>query len=815
MSRKKSSRKTVSGNARPAGAGFDPDGFRYYFPVLALILLIAVVILFSDFIFSDQMMYGSDMINAGIFFRHFYVEYFQVHGTVPVWNPYIFGGMPFIDAFHGDIFYPLSVLKFIGNFYRNLGLTLVLHIFMAGLFMYFTARQFRLSRVAATMAAVAYGFSGFLISLVTPGHDGKIFVTTLFPLTILFLDRAFEKKPILNFTLLGLVIGIIILSPHPQLSYYALWALAFYGIFKLVLRFRETRSLTAVVKPGALLAAAVAVGLMISAVQFYPGYIYTTEYSPRADTKQGYDWATSWSMHEEEAFSQIVPEFSGTDAGEGSHYWGKNAFKDNSEYVGIVALFMAMIGLFFYRRKEGIFFGGLALFALIYALGDTTPLFRLFYYIIPKVKSLRAPSTIMFLFLFSISLLAGMGMHYLIERGRQLPAVTARRLKIYLLVVPGVLLLGAFLFAAAGESMLSLYTSIFYGAAKTTAVGQGVTKWNLALMNLPGITGGLWTVFLLTALAAGAVWLYLSRKAGLVILLLLPLLGVVDGIRFNSRFVNTYDGSRDFNDNQLTQYLSSKPGKFRVFNARVLSQNNLPFHGIEVVTGYHGNQLRWYDDLLGGPNVRNLGNPRFLNLVGAEYILAPTGRFPSDYFGPEALSTELNFGQVSLYKNANALPRAFLADRYEVIPERQEIYPRVLEGTEDLERLVYLEEEPPLAITPDSGLMPAARIESYANDSVLIDINADHNALLVVTDNYYYAWEAFVDGVKTDVLRADGSFRAIPVAAGAGKVLLKYNRARNNGARLISLLTLLGVAVILLFCLVKYLVYDKKEAATI
>jgi hypothetical protein len=781
--------------------GSDPDKFKYYPLAAVAVLFIGVIIMFRNFIFSDDMLYGSDTIIAGIFFRHFYVEFVRLFGSVPVWNPYIFGGLPFVDAFHGDIFYPLSILKFFGNFYRALGMNLVIHIFLAGVFMYLAARQFRLSRASATLSAAAYAFSGFLTSLVAPGHDGKIFVTALFPLTILFLDRAFEKKPALNFSLLGLVIGAIILSPHAQLSYYSLWAIGFYGLFKLILLYRQSRSAMTVARPAILLVGAVIVGLMISAIQFYPGYIYTTKYSPRADTKRGYEWATSWSMHEQEAVSLIIPEFAGSDVGEGNYYWGKNAFKDNSEYAGIIPIFLAFIGLFFARRKEAYFFGGLALFSLIYALGDTTPLFKLYYYLIPNVKSLRAPGTIMFLFLFSVSLLAGMGLQYIIDQGRELTESSRKKLYRYLTIFPGVLLFFAILFSAAGETALSMHTSLFFSDIKSQAIGQAnLTKWDLAVMNLPNVQTGFWIVTVLTALSAGGLFLFLSRRAGAYALLIIPFLTMVDGIRFNSRFIKPYDYRQQFSPSPLTNYLNSLPGKFRVLNLGAVQEDYLPFFGIETVVGYHGNQLRWYDDLLGGPSLSNKGNPNFLNLVGARYILAnKNAKLPPDYFGPGSLTVEKDFGGVILYKNSAALPRAFLVGQYEIIPDRKNIYPRILSGNEDLFRKAFLEEAPPIAVSSGDTILPTAEIASYANDSIAIDVQAPANCLLILIDSYYPAWEAYADGIKTPVMRANGSFRAVPVKAGTKQVVFKYNRKMNNRGKALTLAGLLIVAGVLAF----------------
>ncbi|MCK4460764.1 MAG: hypothetical protein KAW46_03115, partial [candidate division Zixibacteria bacterium] len=418
-----------------------------------------------------------------------------------------------VEAFHGDIFYPLSVLKFFGSIYRMLGLNLVLHIFLAGLFMYLAARRFRLSKTAALMSGACYMFAGYLISFVAPGHDGKIFVTTLFPLVILFLEAGFQERGLRSFfmfSMLGLVLGVIILSPHPQMSYFTLWVVAAYAAFKIVVMIRARTGLPAALRPAVLTAYAVVIGLLISAIQFYPGYIYTSEFSPRADSKSGWEWATSWSMHEEEAMSLLIPEFAGTSSqNTETFYWGKNNFKDNSEAVGIVTIFAALIGFFFYRRKESYFFGGLALFALIYALGATTPIFKLFYWLIPKISSLRAPSMIMFIFSFSVAMLAGMGLQWLRDARKDKSDTRSSTRFSYLLVgLPALMLLLALVFAVGGKGMMSTWCSLFFDEAGSRHITQTLTKLDLAYMNLPAIQSGAWLAFLFTSLAALFIWLY-------------------------------------------------------------------------------------------------------------------------------------------------------------------------------------------------------------------------------------------------------------------------------------------------------------------
>lgn len=754
------------------------------------------------------MLYGSDTIQAGIFFRHFLVEYVKTHWAIPQWNPYIFCGLPYVEAFHGDIFYPLSFLKYFGSIYRMLGMTLFLHIFLAGLFMYFAARQFKLSKIPSLMAGVCYMFAPYLISLVSPGHDGKIFVTTLFPLVMLFLDRMFERRPFLNASLMGLVLGVIILSPHPQMSYFTLWAAAAYTIYKLVILFREKKSLVPLITPTALAAYAVVVGLLLSAIQFYPGYIYTNHFSPRADTKKGWEWATSWSLHEEEAFSLLIPEFCGTNSKKvKSYYWGKNNFKDNSEAIGITAIFVGLIGLFFSRRRERWFFGGLALFAFLYALGGTTPVFKLFYYAIPKVKALRAPSMIMFLFSFSFALLAGMGIQRLIDTFKEAKEKLSDKFVYLLWGFPGLMLLLALLFSVAGKGMLSAWSSLFYPEAATRYVQKGYTLLDVAALNLPAIQTGAWLGFLFTAITAGIIWLYLNRKVGVVALAGLLLVPTVDGVRFNSRFVTTFDQNQFFGQNQFTEFFPKEPGQYRVMNlTSVIQQDLLPFHDIEVVTGYHGNQLRWFDDLLGGIGARNQSNPRLLNLAGAKYILTPAqANIPPDAFGEKPLTSVASFGSFQIHQNDNAFPRVYLVDRYTVFENRKAIYPRVLNGTDDLRKIVYLEQEPPLSITADTTGQTAdsAWLVSFDIDTVVVGLSCSRNQILVITDNYFDAWHVYVDGKPAELLRAYGTFSAVAVPAGTKEVLLKYDSQRYRLGRLVTWLTIFYLLIIFGFYMVR------------
>lgn len=800
----------------------DLENSPWFVPISFGVLALGVIYLFSEFLFSNLMLHGSDMIPAGVFHRQMYIEFFNATGRVLQWNPYVFGGMPYVEAFHGDIFYPLSILKFFGSIYRKFGFSIVLHVYLSGLFMYFTARQFNLRKISSLLAATGYMFSPYFISMVAPGHEGKIYVTALFPLVILFANRGFNSRPWFNFSMVGLVIGLCLLTPHAQMSYFTLWALALYSAFRLINIWRDSRSLARVIKPGLLVSYAVLIGLALSAIQFYPGYVYTSNFSPRAYHKSGYEWATSWSMHPEEAMALLIPEFPGVSTRKAeTNYWGKNAFKDNSEAVGSTIFFMALLGFLFYRKRESWFFGGLAIFALLYALADTTPLFRLFF-LIPKVESMRAASMIMFLFSFSSCLLAGMGLEHLFER-RANKEVAARADRWFTRVLwgfPGLLLLLALAFSASGKGMLDLWCSIFYSEAFTTMVQKGVSRFDYATMNLPAITSGAWWAFLATGLTAGLIWMYQKGKTGAAIFLGLIAIVLLSDLRFDSRFIGTADQNKIFSPSAMSTFFKGQEGKFRVHHFEKHDESMLPYNRVEVVVGYHGNQVTWYDDLIGGLSLANVGsaragrapNPNVMNLLGMKYLVMNAQRkLPPTYFGDRPISAVAAYGQLQVLQNDNAFPRVYLAGSYRLFDNRKAVYPAVVAGEDDLRHVAYLEKAPSLEPLADSTGSDSAWIISYEPERIVVGISAASNKLLVLTDTYYDAWHARVDGQPSEILRTYGALRAVAIPAGASEVEFWFESERYATGKMVSLLTVFYLFSIVGFQFVSAALRKKKE----
>jgi len=775
----------------------DFDAHRKYVLFYGLVLLCGVAYLYLPFFLSDGMLGGGDMLVTGVFFRSFLVEHVKEFGSVPQWNPFMFCGLPYVDAFHGDVFYPLSFLKYLGTVYRMLGATLILHVYLAGVFMYLAARRLGLSKLGATMAGMSYAFSGWLNGLVVPGHDGKMFVTALFPLTIFFLDRAFAKDRFLNFTMLGLTIGVIILTPHPQLAYYTLWTLCAYTVYKLITLFITTRRVAACVIPGLLAVYAVVVGLLLSSIQMLPGYEYTKEWSVRADVENRYEFAASFSLHPEEAVSMIVPEFCGRDRlWEGvKRYWGQNSFKDNSEYVGLVPLILSIVGIVYGRGRGRYFFTLLAATAFLYSMGDHTPFFRLCYKIVPLVESTRAPSTITFLFSFAVSVLAGMGVEALWNRNRGSRWNFHLPLKILYFGLLGLLLAGAVAYTYAPEEAHRLYLRLV-----TPQFLGNEGKLALARNNFTVMGSGFKMACALTAIFGLMIGLSHRRRVGPIMIVLLPALAMADGIRYNGEHILIEDAASHFSLSPVIEYVRDHVGPYRACGFEINELNLQPYlYGVKSTIGYHGNQLRSYIDVLRdrGPYTVNYRRPRFANLAGVKYIICPTDiSLDTMGYAGDSIEKSAEFDSLAVFENKACFPRVYLAGRYRVFSSMDSLCFSIYDSDDDLRQVVYLSREPGGVVDSTNHPGDTAFIAHYGVDSIDIRAACSTGKILTFSDNYYKDWRVFVDGKGKDPMITYGTFRGVILEPGQHTVVWKYIPSTYHTGRMITAGTAVYILVV-------------------
>lgn len=771
---------------RSALAGF-LDGPRAKWAFFAIYLAVTVF-LFREFLFSGgTMLFGSDTIPDGVYTRSYYKDFHAQFGGIPRWNPFILGGLPFIDAMHGDTFYPGAWMQFLLPLTRALGHKLIWHVLLAGIGMYAFLRTLRLRRDAAFLGGLMYLLAPSFVSLVFPGHDAKMYVAAWLPVAFALLETGMNAPRVWKFTLLGGVMGLLILTSHVQMAYYADWALGLYFLFRLVSVRKE--GVPAIAARAGLFIGACVLAVALGLVQLLPSYTFTTGgQSVRAGAERtSYEYSTSWSMHPEEIMGMIIPAFPGSNTGE-STYWGRNPFKLNSEYNGILPVIFAIAALAAWRRSRTWFFLGLGALALLYAVGATTPLYHLFYSLVPGVKNFRAPGMIIFLFAFSITAMSAMFLSALLDR--KLGDAAGGRF----LLAAGGAILAALVISASGQAFFGLWNALFY---------HGITPEQTGLMtrNIPAVAADVWRVAILAAAALAGTGLFLSRKLGSPALVaLIALVAVIDAAVVDARFIRVIDPSSypalapDQSVRDIAEKMDGQP-PFRVLDtivsmSRIHSQNYYAMFGISSADGHHNNQLQsyllfkgqngfnflggWVDFQTGALNPGGIPGNNFLRVAGVKYILLPTQE-----------------GKIELVENTGALERAFIVHGVVTVPSDTAAVERMKDPAFDAAKTAILEGTPAIATAPADSSAPS-RVENliYKPGSTEVTASLGTPGILVLSDNWVPFWSAAIDGNPAPVLRAYGTFMAVAVPSGRHVVTFTFRSKPYETGKTVTLAAL-------------------------
>ena len=75
-------------------------------------------------------------------------------GELPLWNPYILTGVPFLAAGQHSAMYPLSVVFYVLPLASAYGWFAALHLFLAGAFTYVLARSLRVGRLGGFVSGL-------------------------------------------------------------------------------------------------------------------------------------------------------------------------------------------------------------------------------------------------------------------------------------------------------------------------------------------------------------------------------------------------------------------------------------------------------------------------------------------------------------------------------------------------------------------------------------------------------------------------------------------------------------------------------------
>jgi hypothetical protein len=321
-------------------------------------------------------------------------------GSLPLWNPYVFCGMPLHAAAQGGLLLPLNwfYLAFSTPVATNLMMLSTYSVAALGAYLY--ARRAGANVTGAVVTSLIWQFSAFMVCQI--GHTNIAQTGACLPWVLWATDGYGLTGRRWRGVLLAALVALQSFVGHQQTFAYALLLVCAYAV---------VMSRTSVETRGNYIRSLVfvAAGVILSAVQILPTFELLRN-SPRAEAT--YDFFTSFSMPRGFVWSLFAPYFSG--GGDGrlfrAAYVGPSFFGEYVAYVGLAALMLAALAVVLRRDARTKFWAVVALVALLLALGRYAPLglYHVIYYV-PVLNLFRVPARHLMEVEFALAVLAGRG----------------------------------------------------------------------------------------------------------------------------------------------------------------------------------------------------------------------------------------------------------------------------------------------------------------------------------------------------------------------------------------------------------------------
>lgn len=648
---------------------------------------------------------------------------------IPLWNPDMFAGHPFLADIQTAVFYPPAMLNAIllghhGFPYFALEGEVVVHTFLAGVFTYWLARYLTGSRIGALVAGLAFAFGGFITTY--PAEQLAMLETAIWlPLIVLWLELAARRPVAWRWLVLaGLTFGVAILAGHPQTVLYIAYATGGYLIWRLWWnRARWWRFLlAAVLYP--------AVALLVAAIQLLPTLqfltISTRDQMPYAEAAWGYRLSSLWEI--------FVPLWHG----------------EKALSVGVVALALALLGAWACRREPLVYWIGAGLFAVPLSTGGSTPLFWLLYHYVPGWNLFRDQERAIYIFSFAAALLAGRGVAELQRRD-------LKRLLLERWAVAS---------AVAAAIFLALY-----------ALGPGLRAPAPLRTNFALDTAVLVGVAVLLLVRAR-----LGQPAAFGIGLGFAALVVVElfAINFGNNLspVSPDPVPRLARTAAFIRSDISEPFRVRGISEAVFPSDYGSILGLPTIGGNTPFQVKRMRDALAS-NI----DWRIWQILNVKYFISNGGQLAG-------LKLVFQDGPIKTYFMTDSLPRAWAVRAVEVARDPSQAFQMITAPRYHPGNIVVLNQAPSIGpFTP--GKRPDVKITHLDPQRIEIDADADANAMLVLADHYYPGWVAYRDGKLVTTYHANYLAMAYELPPGKHHYVIVYRPRWFYRGAAITVLTLL------------------------
>lgn len=812
---------------------------RYEVGISLFLLIAGLCVLYPELVFQNKVFLAGDTETAASFATPIRNAIAQGEKD-PLWNPFLFSGMPSYGSLsYNPNVYPVGAFTgFLVRYLRFPNSTwLLFHIFLLGLGVFLLLFDRGVGFLIAAGAGILMMWMPNHVAVGAYGHGSQASAVAYIPFAVLLWDRLWRGKGVLvNGSALVIVLGFQLLRAHIQIAYYTFALLSLHVLFFGVLKIRDamrgkagdpdppilkflyrkggSAKRAAILDTGltvVIFGAIVAGALLLSAVLFLPVQDYA-KYSIRGASEGGgldYNYATSWSLHPAESLTFIIPFAFGFAK---ATYYGNMPFTDYPNYLGLIVGLFAIAAMFLVKTRFVRFLIFIVVVTTLVAFGKYFPfLYNPMFYWLPYFNKFRVPVMVLIVQQLAVVLLFAVGLSTVLRvdvtRGRRIAlwGVGIAVIILFFVLITGDYWTEGFVSSIAKKMRLARSVQEQIGLARMAGdlLFKDLIRLSLVLLVMCALFLAYFrrvlaaTPFVVLTVAIALTDLYMIDRHILHPGTLHPSQpDIIKDKRARDQFLQQDD---------VITFLKQDDEMYRVFpmlhpaaplDGGDFASNRYMNFGIASVGGYHPAKLSVYNDFLQalGASLQRR-DYRLLNMLGVRYLIS-SYPFPDDaQFVPVWEGTNYRGEQKFIYRNPGAVPRVFLVDRYEVMPEERILQVMAAAGDVDWSQVVLLDEDP--GSDPLSAEGSEASITEFGFNEIRVRAKLTAPAILVLGEVFYPRWQVFVNGEPGNTLRANYILRAVTLPAGDHDVVFRYDDSLVARARTVSIITFLVAFLVL------------------
>lgn len=686
-----------------------------------------------------------DIISQIYPWKHFTIESLK-NGQIPLWNPYNFSGNPHLANFQTAVLSPFNLLYFVLPFLDAWSVIILLQPLLSFLFTYLLLREFGVTREGSILGATTFMFCGFMV--VWMAYGTLSMAITFLPLALIAVERLYKKISAPTCILLSVSIAVSLFSGHFQTSLYLLLFVFLYILYK--------SFITKKWKDSFIICLYYIFGILLSLPQLFPS-IEFYQHTVRSEIFIK-DAGIPWQY----LVTSFAPDFFGNPVTRNDWF---GFYAEWSSFVGITPLILAFFAFNQKKNKTTLFFIFAGIISLLLAINS--PLQNFLGTLKIPVMSTSTPSRIIVLFSFSFAILAGFGLDFLNDQ------ITNRKIKRLTPILLAFTILLLLIWA------LVLVVKIFPQDKLTIARNNMI------------VPTGIFIIFLFIIIFARIVQ---KKWINSLLVFIIISFATLDSFIFASTWMPFDPRHLVFPQSQVVDALvQNTKGVKRVFGN--LGAQVETYYGIPSIEGYDPLYIKEYGEfarssgdgsyLEGERSAVRLSRNgdslnRLIDATGVSFIYHPTGDTYQGWAYPvwddkNRFTRIFEDSRTQIYRNNSVMSRAVLFYDYKVESDKKSIIEKFYNPQFDFRNTLLLEQEPGVKLSEKAEIQSkSVKIQSYSPNEIIAEVKTERPGLLYLSDNFYPGWNAYIDGKHSNIVRANYTFRAVPIDAGAHTVSFIY-----------------------------------------